>query len=226
MIIDKYYVVDFDRCLGSVDASFALLTDIVSKLGAIDRQTMQIARDKVESRHESFSVFEYVKEAQPALDFGAIESEYIRRVAENPSSLQEPGASEFIDYLKASGAYFCIMSYGDPHWQAVKIRAAGFGDVHIELVSSARKSNYISEWYESDTGRFLVPGSYFDDKMARSAGEVVLVDDKPSAFSDLPPNVRGYWVSHPDSPHAIWQGDEQQSVQTISRIDEIIALEG
>lgn len=224
-MIDKFFVVDFDRCLGSVDKSFNLMIDIVKDLDIIDSRELSEARRKSEAKRKAFSVFGYIKEVKTNVDFDLIENEYIKRSKNNPIKLQEPGAARFIDCLKAQGEYFCIMSYGDPHWQSVKIAAAGFDGVPVVLIDIEQKSKVIAKWYNEKTSKFVIPSKYFIDKISRETDEVILIDDKQSAFDDLTDGIRGYWVENLDSPNAIWSGETHRSVQKISKIDEIIDLE-
>lgn len=224
-MIDKFFVVDFDRCLGSVDSSFNLMIDIVTDLRIVDSKELLEARHEAESKRISFSVFSYIKNVKTNVDFGVIEAEYIKRAKKNPMSLQEPGAGKFINYLINHGEYFCIMSYGDPHWQAVKISAAGFSDIPLSLVDTKYKTNHILKWYDDNSEVFTVPADNFVDKTTRSTREIILIDDKQSAFKDLPKGVRGYWVQNHSGPTAFWSGEKHELIQTVSSIDEIIDLE-
>lgn len=224
-MIDKFFVVDFDRCLGSVTNSFKLITDVVTDLNIVNRDELMDARRESESKQISFSVFSYIRSERKEVDFGAIEAEYVKRAHDNPNKLRKPGASKFINYLNNKGEYYCIMSYGDPHWQAVKIAAAGFTGVPLSLIDIEHKSKIIAEWYDEKIYKFVIPAEYFIDKVSRTASEIVLIDDKQSAFDDLPVSVRGYWVENLDSPNAVWNGKMSENIRVISRIDEIIELE-
>jgi hypothetical protein len=226
-MIDKYFVVDFDRCLGSVDASFGLLKDVVDELNLpVNSLTLQRASDEADSRGESFSVFQFIKQNYPnVINFDAIESSYIERASSNPRALHEPGAQQLINALKNSKSAFCIMSYGEVHWQMVKIRAAGFGDIPVDIIDTKYKAEQIAKWYDQQADFFIIPETYFSDNLSRNAKEVVLIDDKASAFSNMPIGVRGYWVRNPSKLYAFQEGELPDSVQTVASVDEIIALE-
>lgn len=224
-MIDKFFVVDFDRCIGSVDSSFDLITSIAADLGIISRKDFRIARAEAESKRISFSVLSYIKDNKADVDLNAIEVEYIKRAQQDHKKLQEPGAEKFIAHLKNRGEFFCIMSFGDPHWQRVKIKAAGFSDTPLLLVDTEHKAKNIAKWHDETVSGFIIPSNLFVDQVSRNTKEIILVDDKQSAFHGLPEGVRGYWVQNTNSPHAVWQGESYASVQAVSRISAIIDLE-
>lgn len=224
-LINVYYVVDFDRCLADVDASYGILSNVVHNLGIISQRDLLKARTKVEAYGESFSVLQYIKNFKPDVDFSLIETEYKKQASIKRDSLLEPGAKEFIDYLQSSGAFFCIMSFGDKDWQTLKIYAAGFMGVPIQIVDSKYKGQVITTWRNKETQHFDIPARLFTDNQARFAKEVVLIDDKATAFESLPPNARGYHVNNPNKSYAFQAGVLPASVKVVKQIDDIIDLE-
>ncbi|HUC96675.1 MAG TPA: hypothetical protein VMR16_03370, partial [Candidatus Saccharimonadales bacterium] len=188
-------------------------------------QLMQLARDNAEANGISFSVFDYIKQHHPNIDINIIESIYRERARAISDSLVEVGASELIKFLRSTGREFCIMSYGDKRWQTLKIMGAGFDDVPKLIVPSQQKSLYIKQWRNIKSGGFIVPKACFLDNKPREAREIILVDDKASAFEGMPIGARGYLVQKQSSMKLPQQSELPPNVQSVSRIDEIIDLE-
>ena len=113
--------------------------------------------------------------------------------------------------------------------------------LHIGSPSQSRLSRKLTDLHPSDTDGsgvrvfrvvalpeerrldFLLDSIWVPPK---EADEVVLVDDKISAFSNLPQGVRGYYVSGSSSKYAIKHLDKLPlPVRQIAHIDEIIAYE-
>ncbi len=192
-IIDDFFVVDFDRCVGNVDASFELLKTVLDKLRVFKSKDLQKARVQAESKNMSFDAIDYIMRLKPNIDLDLIKNTYMEMAKPIRSTLLEDGADEFIEYLR-SNKKFCIMSYGNECWQSLKIRAVGLFDVPVVLVKNKRKGSHIASWLNEMSEKFDIPGSCFNDGVGRVASNVVLVDDKAVAFEGLPSNATGYLV--------------------------------
>ncbi len=163
-IIDKFYVVDFDRCLGNFEANMLLLNEVVGELSIINVGMFQRAHDKVRGKGIPFRVLEFLEENDPNLDMNILQNRYIERAHNSYGSLIESGALELIDFLRNGNHHFCIMTFGEEKWQTTKIIAAGFGDIHRLVVSHERKGDKISEWLDDRSGYFIIPDECFSDK--------------------------------------------------------------
>lgn len=192
-IIDDFFVVDFDRCIGNVDASFELLKLVLDKLHIFNSKDLQKARIEAEAKNMSFDAIDYVARLRPDMDLESVKNTYMEMARPIRSTLLEDGADEFIEYLRANKK-FCIMSYGNECWQGLKIRAVGLSDIPIVLVKNKRKGSHIASWLNEMSEKFDIPGSCFNDGISRVASSVVLVDDKAVAFEGLPSNATGYLV--------------------------------
>jgi hypothetical protein len=224
-VIDEFFVLDFDRCLSDFDANINLLTKVVSRLSTIDSKTIQMAHDETRARGLSFRLFEYIKENDPDVDLDIIFNAYIKHAHSSPGSLLKSGARELLDFLTISNYSHCIMTYGDPLWQTTKIIAAGFEDVRRMIVPSEYKSRYIASWFDSEDGFFAIPEVCFPDNKPRKTREVILVDDKTSAFEGLPDKARGYLVKDTSNAALLQQGAIPPSVRRVSCLNEIIYCE-
>lgn len=224
--ISTFFVVDFDRCIGNIEGSFDILKEVVHDLGIIDRQIFKSMREEVESDGLTFSALEQIINRYPSVDIDDIEKLYNQRAILEPDNLLEPGALDFINFLKSTGRNFCIMSFGDKRWQNIKIKSSGIGNVPIVIVSKANKSDYINEWLIPEERKFHIPNKYFANNQGKIANEVVLVDDKILAFKNLPEGARGYYVYSSSSKYLIGQiNDLPPKVQQVLHIDEIITYE-
>ncbi len=224
-IIDIFYVIDFDRCLGNVDASFNLLKDVIDSFHIGNRHILQLARSDAEAKGISFSVFEYIKEHHHEIDLNVVEKLYLERDIDQNGSLLEPGAVEFLNFLKSTNLMFCIMSYGDKRWQMLKMEAAGLKDIPKVIVPSNQKGKYIAQWFNRLSNRFVIPEEYFVDGKTRESKEVVLVEDKINAFNIFPPKARGYLIIGNSGTLDAATKSLPSSVKLVSSIDKIIEFE-
>jgi hypothetical protein len=118
------------------------------------------------------------------------------------------------------------MSFGDKRWQTIKIHSSGIGSVPMTIVKSTNKSEYIRKWLNTSSGKFKIPKRFFADNVAKTSSEVVLIDDKISAFKNLTKEARGYYVSGSSSKYRTKQSDALPvGVKQVLHIDEIITYE-
>jgi hypothetical protein len=223
--IDTFFVLDFDRCLGDYDANISLLKEVIDEFSIIDMHKFQSAHDEVKAQGTSFQVLDYLEKNDPNADLDIIQNEYIKRAQRASGSLLEPGALEFMDFLRASNHHFCILSFGDNQWQTTKIIASGFGDVAKLIIPNEYKGRHIAQWYDEVNGHFIIPKECFLDEIAKKAREVVLIDDKVKAFNDLPTGARGYLLQDISRIYGSAQGKVPSSVRRVTRLDEIIDKE-
>lgn len=223
--IKTFYVLDFDRCLGDIESSFDLLKEVAQELSVGSGDSLQSAREYIESSGGSFSALKHLEELNPGMDLNVVGEIFLKRAKLQQGNTLEPGAIELIEFLISSGRDFCIMSYGDKKWQMLKINGAGLGNVANIIVPSRHKSAYIAKWLNVKK-QFVIPPDFFADNQSRLADEVVLIDDKIMAFDGLPLGARGYLVQRRPKKH-----DNDQlsglllSVKVVKKIDEIIKYE-
>jgi hypothetical protein len=224
--IGTFYVVDFDRCLGNIEASFGILKEVAHELSIVDRQVFKTIREKTESTGVTFSALEYIKANYPMVDLDIIEKMYIQRARLEPDSLLETGAKDLIDFFHRTNRNFCIMSFGDNRWQSIKINGSGITGIPVVIVPKSQKGNYIKKWQDPSSGQFIIPKSCFLDNKSKTAKEVVLIDDKAIAFKDLPIGARGYLVTgssnERNKPLNI---NKMPAIKQIKWVNEIIGYE-
>lgn len=223
---DTFFVVDFDRCIDNVEGSFDILKEVVHDLSIIDRQIFKSMREEIESSGLTFSALEHIKKYSPSVNLDDIEKLYSERTKLEPDNLLEPGAVDFINFLKSTNCNFCIMSFGDKRWQTIKISNSGIGKVPLVIVPNSQKSDYIRKWLVPKTNKFKIPKNFFKDNNSKEVSEVVLIEDKIAAFNNLPLGTRRYYVSGSSSKHIEQLLDKLPiSVKKIQHIDEIITYE-
>ncbi len=224
--IGTYFVVDFDRCIGNIDASFNLLNEVAHELMIVNKELFISMRKQAESEGKPFSAIEQLKKKYPSTNLDIIEKMYLKKASLLSSELLEPGARDFLDYLHFNKINFCIMSFGDERWQKVKIKGAGITKTPVIIVKRIDKSSHIREWLNPKSGKFLIPKKYFLDNKSKVASEIVLIDDKVKAFENLPLNVRGYIVLGSSSTQTKLQIDGlPSSIKKVDLINEIIDQE-
>lgn len=223
--IDTFFVLDFDRCLGNYDANVKLKMKVVDELSIIGGRAFRLAHDEIKANGISFRILDYLRENDPSVDIDVFQHTFIKYAQSNPGSLLEPGANEFMNFLRSTNYGFCFMSFGDKAWQTTKIIAAGFEDVAKIIVSNEYKGRNIAEWFSVRGGYFVIPGGCFLDGVSRKAREIILLDDKVKAFNGLPDRARGYLLQDISRIYLSPQGKIPSSVKRVTRLDEIIKHE-
>lgn len=224
--INKFYALDFDRCLGVVDAFFDLFVDVVDSQQIVRGNDLRLARHEVEESGGSFDVFGYIDSLGLDVDLSVVEAEFINQAHKNSDKFLEPGARKLIDFLHKNNQYFCILTYGNAKWQTLKIISAGLGEINRLIIPNNKKGQYIASWKQSDNDLFSLPAECFVDNMPRIAREIVLIDDKVSSFDNLPSGARGYLVqadARRDSLSCL--NELPKTVKVITTIDEVIDFE-
>lgn len=193
-MIKTFYALDFDRCIGNIEAVTQLL-DLAVKAAGIDMAAMERSRTAIESSGGSFDVADWIRQRCTEAEYTA----FIRNYLELPfdeTALLEPGAGAFVARLGVSNLPFGIITYGGEVWQRTKLQRAGFGDVPTLITSSKEKGREIAWWQRPNRPGFWVPAELSGSGKPIIAEEIVLIDDKAAAFVGLPERARGYMIQH------------------------------
>lgn len=195
----RYWAVDFDRCLGDVDALFNHYLEVLRDYHDIDPREVAAARARVEKSKGSFDLIGYLLKNGILTDneLDLVGKEYVARTVADPEVLMS-GASEFLAYLESNyHGRHGIITFGNPYWQRLKVAAAGLADVPCKVVDSPYKAREIAGWYDEVRRRYIVPSPLMDDVDAhgQQVHEVILVDDKEVAFDGMHRATRGYLVA-------------------------------
>lgn len=224
-VFDRFYAIDFDRCLGDTDASFELLEESLEHLGIISGIDLKRARSWTEQRGESFSAFSYLRHRETSAGIESIVDYFQEAGLRKSGSLLEPGAHELLMHLSARGQHYGIMSFGDPQTQASKIIAAGLGHIPRLIVDHPYKAKDIAQWQDPQTGFFVIPKELSASGESFLVREVVLIDDKATAFDGLPQGALGYWIVKGQQPLRFQDGVVPAKVVRLQSMDAIIGAE-
>lgn len=222
-----FFALDFDRCLGRVDAYFDLMKTTLAK-HALELEGPQLdsARREIEQAGGTFFLLPYL------LDYGIIseqalslvEREFLQLAAERPQTeFLEDGALELIDYIRSQELPCGIVTYGYPRWQQLKLRASRL-DVPFVITEHVSKAEVVGAW-KTTRGTFWIPPLFVSGHpRGIEVDEVVLVDDKALGFAGLPTGARGYWVKS-EQLLPSQMGQVPSSVVTVASLKSIITLE-
>jgi len=218
-----FYVLDFDRTLGSLTASTSLLLHVLSSYESDAfvyqvKEQLQVSSDA----GRSLDMNELLESTLPPNVVKTVLDEFVKTGLEN-ANLCEPGVSKFLNWLQLEHLHFGIVSYGSHKWQLAKIQAAGLGHIPSYIIPTPQKAEVIAGWQTSDGTKFNIPRELTGAGML-TVDTVILVDDKAIAFDGLNSKARGYLVL-PSSPLLSQRGDIPQNVQRVLRIDDIIMHE-
>ncbi len=224
----KFFVLDFDRTLGSTVLLYELFQEIVESV--VDNEAMHRldnARHAVEDGGGSFDSITYVQDVLAGVgkadSWQQIEDEFIARA--HQSGFLEPGAQRLIDYLDAHHYPYGIVTYGGEAWQRLKIRAVGLDALPAIVTKTQGKGNLIASWRQAD-GQYAVPGSLNRNGEALAVHSVVLIDDNALNFEGLPSDATGYYIQNATTRD---RGNQltapiPQHVRTVAGLDEVIRM--
>lgn len=223
--VPRFWAVDFDRCLADTRALYELFVEILEMQKLTQAVRLQQARQAVEQSGGSFDLLSHLLDEGIVNDgqLCDVERVYCERAQASSRSLLTDGASEFLAYLRRSQQPAGIVSYGDPRWQRLKIIASGLGDMPHMIVPYTQKGREIATWYSKAHRAFRVP---IDLAWPETyAEEVVLIDDKASAFDGLPAQARGYWLLKKEGMLVSQRGAVPSSVVHVEQFMQIMARE-
>lgn len=222
----RYWAVDFDRCLGNVDVLFAHYVAVLNDHRLITPEEVIAARKRVESTKGSFDLVGFLRKTEGVTDeqLALVGEEFIFRSINDPAVLM-PGADYFLKYLTANYAgQYGIVTFGNPYWQHLKIKAAGLADVPCLVVGSVHKAQEIAQWYDAfDQGYHLPDVLTMEGQVGLVADEVILVDDKKRAFDAIHTATRGYWIPGAHEK-GIWSGNKTVADEQVVRIENLIEI--
>ena len=225
-MIEKLYVIDFDRCLGNVDAVVRLAREAALTAG-VDTASMEAAQHEIEASKGSFNLAGWVRDNYSPEVFDAFIANYLT-LEFDVDSLLEPGAREFLDQLIQNDIPFMIMTTGGDIWQNVKLQRAGLADMPTMVTPLKEKGTEIASWQgERSLSGFQVPEAVAGDEVLLTR-EVILIDDKAVSFAGLPKeNAHGYAIQHhSDEVKQSQEGELPSNVSRVTSFAQIAKLEG
>lgn len=225
MIVDTFYILDFDRCLGDTTKLQQELERAIERKTSINPEQLALARREVELSGGSFDAATYVqgvlKESKTSTTWSEICQDMISHARE--SDMLEPGAGELIDALRSHDEKFGILTYGGAEWQYTKLAAAHMEDLPVVITDDPGKGRIIASWKTSEDV-FLIPKDLSGEE-GMTARKIVLIDDKALSFRGIPSGVSGFHVLRSDRKvMPSQQGDLPDGVVRVDGLTKVIEL--
>lgn len=216
-----FYALDFDRCLGDVEALSAFFNQIVVSMEFVEPDALFAARRSVERSGGSFDVVQFLQD-----EIGDVATQLaIERFCQAPTneSFLLPGAAELLAFLTKANLPHGIVTFGGERWQHAKLRRCGLEDVPTMVLDTPQKAKMIRSWYDDSLQCFVLPADFAKLR----SNKVVLIDDKAMAFDgiDEQSRMRGYFVQSNRPPLLSQEGSVPPSVRTVQSLHEIVNYE-
>ena len=191
-VVETFYILDFDRCIGNTDALFDIFEKVVVEHTGLTAWSLRNVREEVEAVGDSFDTATYVRAqlhmAHQEDKWRELEEGFVAACAEVDMLL--PGARELMAWFEENKLPFGTVTYGEATWQKLKLRAAGLGKMPKLITTNKHKGSVFQEWKQQD-GTFVLPRE-LGSTVAKS---LVLIDDKAVSFDNFPAEPsHGYWV--------------------------------
>lgn len=198
-IIDRFFVLDFDRCLGDTEKLQNLFEEVAVRNSLISSTILQKDRQQTEQTGGSFDTVTYLQEKTHVTDlaWANVAETFIREARQN--DMLEPGARELLDFLYQNNLAYGILTYGGELWQKAKLAAARLDKTPTLITDIKQKGSIIAGWQES--GGFRIPPQLRGE--ATIAKRITFIDDKPVSFEGLPIGVDGIHVSWSSTPRSL-----------------------
>lgn len=197
-VASRFYVLDYDRCLGNTERLYSLLLESVTSVASdFDIAAMDAERQAAEVSGSSFDGLRYIKQrlGDDQRFRAALRAFIARGQSQPPDALLEEGARDFIDYLVPLYP-FGILTFGSPVWQHAKLEACSLHTAPHSIMNHKYKIKHMKDWRDDRTGLFVLPEEFSAPTGYSHAKELILVDDKATAFADIEQGMRGYWLLH------------------------------
>jgi hypothetical protein len=223
METDKFYVLDFDRCIGDTNGIQAVLERVIQEEMGISPEMFHAARTRIESEGKTFAtirhVHELLKEAGSNVTWEHIRDKLIE--AAKKEELLLPHARDLLRILGEKGLHHGIITYGvEETWQLTKLEITGLLNVPHLVTQIEQKGEILTGWKRED-GKFDVPPA-LGSLVAR---HLVFLDDKAKSFWGIPEGVEGVHVIAPGgNTLPAQQGNTPDSVTEVTGIDGAIEL--
>ncbi len=191
------YIVDLDRCL--VDSSYLqeMLEQAYAEIVGEGAETLREIGRLVSESGGSFDMVTALSEMVTTEDLARIRKKFLELTAFN-DAMYEPGAREFLQYLRETSKPFFIMTYGGDEWQTWKLMATNLANVPYIILNSKDKGVYITQHYDPFASEYVFDGITNHEGKWRTIS-LALIDDKAVSFVGLlSPRSRGYWYKPPE----------------------------
>jgi hypothetical protein len=228
METDKFFILDFDRCIGDTNGIQAVLERVIQNETGISPETFHAARTQVESEGQTFATIRHVhkllEDAGSSVTWEHIRDKLLEACRDEELLL--PHARELLRILGERSLHHGIITYGvEETWQLTKLEITGLLDVPHLVTHIEHKGELLTGWKRED-GKFDVPPALLThDLGALVARHLVFLDDKAKSFWGIPEGVQGVHVIAPGgNTLPAQQGETPDSVTEVTGIDGAIEL--
>ena len=187
-MIDTFYILDFDHCLGNTNKLQEVLQEVIERETGIHPHVISKAREEYRKNGGSFDTATYVKQLfdqagkDSEAEWQTIETLFIRE--SQVMDMLEPYAEELLRILQERQLPFGVVTYGGKEWQEAKLAASGLMAMP-HLVTDVKEKGYLlSSWRQADK-TFLLPDVLTGENRLQ-AKNLVFIDDNPVSFVGIP----------------------------------------
>lgn len=209
------YLVDMDRCLVNTDAIMQHLERFLIDNGASPESANHVALSRVDSNGVK-DVWKTVEDTiLPDIGMTSSMAEAAFFDSFKLDNVLNPGAAELLTALEGQ---VVVVTFGNESWQRLKARIAGLSKIPLVVVDTPKKGSFVKN-HNDDRGLY----SFVATEVAYHSENIVLVDDNPLAFEDLPLDCKGYHVV------GIGQATDlayPSNITKVSNLYEVAAAEG
>lgn len=216
-LVDRYVLLDFDRCLANTELLYRTYIELVQKDNAVLADEINTARADVEAKGGSFDVLSYLKLVKSRDDLARFHEQFVRHA--RAQNMLNDGATELLATLRERSIPFGILTYGSYDWQFLKLCACELDTVSHLITEVSGKGRLLSTWVTKDK-RIKLPqelGGY-------NVGSLVMVDDKAREFEGMPVDlVKGYVLrAGGDALLPSQRGDVPQYLTVVRSLRDIV----
>ena len=189
-------LIDLDRTLFDTSRFAKLITDEINRLHPGMGTELDRRFEEAYKNEETFFLLRYLRHEMGDEDFEQLVTRIVEREGKDVFLL--PGAKERLllaDELSTDGPSWAIFTYGDEIDQRMKLRIIGLERALLLLTDTPDKGPVIRSWLNEE-GTFTLP-EILGNKVVDS---ITFEDDKLRAFTDLPAQALGIWITNdPDA---------------------------
>lgn len=188
---DVFQLIDLDRTLFDTARFASALTHEVSHTEPeVGRQLQQQVQASYE-KEETFFLLRYLREERGDDWFESVVQRIVSRLGAQAFKMAGfDERLELADTLSSAQPAWGILTYGDEIDQRMKLAIVGLQEAPVYISDVPDKDRIIATWQQPD-GSFQLPAELGGEEVSH----VTLEDDKLRAFTHLPENVTGVWLT-------------------------------
>lgn len=154
--------------------------------------------DERRSRGQTTQIHDYLAGFSPR-ERSDVYQKFVDNSRRTAPSLLYSDVPHYLEVLSSAvDVRFLTMTFGPEEQQEAKLAASGLDEYPYVITDTASKAPIIGRWKHAET-KLIVPSvSRSSKELSGAALQVILVDDKESAFEEGDTRVGGYVVKRPN----------------------------